>query len=817
MGEGFSKFLLVLLLCFGIINIKAQSGTVKGIVTDEGNNSFIEFATVSLFKTSDSSLVTGAITDSLGYFEVDDLDHDIYYAKIGFIGYTTKVLEGIRINKKNPVFDIGTFQLASFSKNMDEFNVVAEKELVEIKIDKTVYNVSKDPASQGGNGLDALKNLPSVDVDVEDNISLRNDNSVTVLIDGKPSPIPVSQLLKDIPASLIEKIEVITNPSAKYNPEGMSGIINIVLKKEKAVGFNGNLNGSYGYGEVPRYNGSMSLNFRRKKMNIYGNTGLYKGAWGGKGTTNRTYTTADSLFYQDLNFDRENSYSGLWYSGGIDYYVNDGNTFYIEFDGWNGGGDGLTNNQYDFLDNNKVLQNYSNRVTDRSNTWRGNDINVGWQSEFDEDGDHTLDFDFDYSRNTDKSSSKINEKFYLANDTETGIPEIQNISNPGTDYDFEGAIDYVLPITDSLELEAGVETSISDAQREFYSASNDTFNVITPDLNLNNEVTFKQNINSAYFTMGKQFKKIGIKFGSRFENVTTKIRLINTNEEFIKHYNSFFPSAYLTYKLMEKHELKLSYSRRINRPNEWEMNPFPNYSDPFSLRIGNPDLNPEYINVYELGYLFQGEKWTLTPSAYVRQIGDKKTRFSETNSQGVVISTYNNAANLIVKGFEFIVRYSPFEWWRLNGTVNYSQSVYSDLNLAGTFNSTTNRWSFQYSSSFTLKKGLSIQINGNYFPKSVQLQGTTFARYGVNFGVRKKVLKDKGSIGVRVSDVFNTRAYNYVSSDLGGYSAETQNKFISRVFYVSFHYSFGSIKMDDNGRRGGNSGGGFNSGGNGGQ
>ena len=814
----FSKFLLVAFLFLNFTIAKAQPGSVSGVVSDERTNSVVEFATVSLFTLSDSSLVTGAITDSLGHFKIEDLDYDSYYAKIGFIGYKTIKLDGITLNKLNPNFDIGTFSLPSFSENMDEFNVVAEKELVEIKIDKTVYNVSKDPTSQGGNGLDALKNLPSVDVDIEDNISLRNDNSVTILVDGKPSPIPASQLLKNIPASLIEKIEVITNPSAKYNPEGMSGIINVVLKKEKAVGFNGNLNGSYGYGagDLDRYNGSVSLNYRKTKWNIYGRTGLFKGGWGGTGLTSRIYNTNDSIFYQDLNFDRKNSYGGFNYSGGVDYFVNDANTVYIEIDGWNGGNNGYTYNQYDFFNNEKFLDSYSYRITDLSTGWSGFDVNVGWQSEFDEDGDHTLDFDFDFSKGKDFNSNQITERSYLANDVVDGVPQIQNISNPTNNYDFEGVIDYVYPITDSLEFEAGVITNITDAKRDFNSASTDSLSVISPDVNLNNEITFNQNVNAAYVTLGKQFKKVGVKVGSRFENVTTKINLINTNEEYTRHYNSFFPSAYLTYKVIEKHELKLSYSRRINRPNEWEMNPFPSYTDPFSLRIGNPNLNPEYINVYELGYMFQGDKLTLTPNVYIRQVVDKKTRFSELNNQGVVISTYNNLGKLLVKGAEFNVRYSPFEWWRLNGTVNYSQSTYSGLNLAGSFNSVTERWSFQYSSSFTLKKGLSIRINGNYYPRNVQLQGTTLARYWTDLGVNKKVLKDKGSIGIRVSDIFNTQRYHNIGNDLGGYSSTTNNKSLSRVVYISFSYAFGSIKMDEGGRRGGNSGGNFNPGGNGG-
>jgi outer membrane receptor protein involved in Fe transport len=776
-------------------------GLIFGKIIDQSNHNPVEFATIAVFKVEDSLIVNGAIANIEGEFEVEDIPLGNYYVEIDFIGYTKKIINHISISEKNSEFDIGTIQLESFAKNMDEFNVVDEKELVEIKIDKTVYNVSKDPASQGNNGLDMLKTIPSVDVDIEDNISLRNDNSVKVLIDGKPSPIPASQLLKDIPASLIEKIEVITNPSAKYNPEGMSGIINIILKKEKAVGFNGNINGSIGYGNTARYNSSLSLNFRRKKINIYGNIGLYKGEWSSIGNTNRTYLTTDTLYFQELTFDRSGSYTSLWYSGGFDYYVNDKNTFYLEASGWGGAGSNLFNNHYSFLNGKNELQSYSDRVSDGASNYSGQDINIGWQKEFDKDGDHTLDFDFDFSKSVDDGNNNIAEHFFLSDDTETGIPAIQNTKTPGIDYEFEGYIDYVLPVNDSLEIETGINTTITDAQREFYSESNDSLNVIFPDVNLNNEVTYQQTVNAAYVTIGKQFKKIGVKFGLRGENVTTKIKLINTNEEFNKQYTSIFPSVYLTYKLIKKHELKLSYSRRINRPNEWEINPFASYSDPYSLRIGNPDLDPEYINVYELGYLFQGDKITLTPSAYVRQIVDKKTQFSEINNEGILISTYNNSGRLLVKGVEFITRYSPYKWLRLNATLNYSQSKYSDLNLMGTPNTTIDGWSLQLSSSLTFNKGLSMQIYGNYFAKKISIQGTTLPRYGVTMAVRKKILKDKGSLSIRASDIFNTREYNYMSTDLGGYSARSNSKWASRTIYLSFRYSFGTIKMNNNERR----------------
>ncbi|MBI2279912.1 MAG: TonB-dependent receptor [Bacteroidetes bacterium] len=292
-------FILVLLNVLFAQQIEKGVGTVTGIVLENSTNKPIEFATLSLFKTSDSTLVTGGITSNTGVFEISKIPIGNFYVKVEFIGYEAKFLNDISITVEQPTKDLGQVSLASFSKNMDQFEFVDEKELMETKIDKKVYNVSKDISVQGGTGLDVIKNMPSVEVDEEDKISLRGDKGVQILIDGRPTTISASDMLKQIPASSIEKVEVITNPSAKYNPEGMSGILNVILKKEKASGFNGSVNLGYRYNGNNGYNSSLNFTYRKNKININSNVGIYTGNWNSNSTESRNFF-GDTTYTQQM-------------------------------------------------------------------------------------------------------------------------------------------------------------------------------------------------------------------------------------------------------------------------------------------------------------------------------------------------------------------------------------------------------------------------------------------------------------------------------------------------------------------------------------
>ena len=330
-------FILVLLNMLFAQPSEIGKGILLGTVLDKSTTKPVEFSTVSVFKLADSTLVTGSISSATGTFMVDKIPNGIFYVKIEFIGFEATIINNIEFSDTKNEVNLGTINLASFSKNMDQFEFVDEKELMETQIDKKVYNVSKDISVQGGTGLDVIKNMPSVEVDEQDKMSLRGDKGVQILIDGRPTTISASDMLKQIPASSIERIEVITNPSAKYNPEGMSGILNVILKKEKASGFNGSVNLGYRYNGNNGYNGSLNFTYRKNKININSNVGIYTGNWNSRATENRNFF-GDTTYTQQMLTHSFGDHSSLWYSLGLDYYINKKNTFYIQTNSGNWGG-----------------------------------------------------------------------------------------------------------------------------------------------------------------------------------------------------------------------------------------------------------------------------------------------------------------------------------------------------------------------------------------------------------------------------------------------------------------------------------------------
>ncbi len=789
-------FLIVILFSVNSLFAQSNSGIVKGQIIDVTTKKPVEFATVSLFKL-DSSLVTGSITSSTGDFEINKIESGNFYLKVEFIGYKASFYPNISINEEQHEINIGVIKLSTFSENMAEFEFVDEKELMEIKIDKKVYNVSKDIANQGGNGLDALKNMPSVQVDEQDNISLRGDQSVQILIDGRPTSIPASQLLKQIPASSFEKIEVVTNPSAKYRPEGMSGILNIVLKKEKASGFNGNIGSGYTYNDNHGIFNYLGLNFRKNKINVKANVGFHKGTWSYNGVSDRNYF-ADTTYTQKMTDYGWNKNQNLWYSGGLDYYVNKKNTVYFEASGWNGNNERFDNNHYDYIDEAAVIQTYSDRIANSPSSYLGNDFNLGWQTKFDKD-EHTFDLDIDYEINKSDDNTLNDEHFYLSNGTEYRKPRGQNTNTLQNNTELDVKADYVLPITDSLKLELGARITLEDINRDFYSESLDSLGAFAEDMNLSNVFYYQQDVYAGYATLGKQYKKIGVKLGTRLERTIINTELKNTKEKGNQDYLSLFPTVHFSYHFTQQNEILLSYSRRINRPNTWEVNPFASYTDPYSLQTGNPNLKPEYIDVYELGYLRFWEKVNFNSSIYFRQVNDRKQRITYLNSENVFVTTPQNISKSYIYGGETTIGYRPYKWWRLNNTINIWSA---NLNgSSGNLTSSTYGWNFQASSDFTLKKGWSAQMRMNYDGKQTTIQGETLARYNVSASVSKSLLKDNARITFRVNDIFRTQRWVYQSNDLGGFSYNSNRRWASHSFHLSFNYSFGKMNYDSQKRQ----------------
>lgn len=772
---------------------EGNKGLVKGVVKEKSTQANIEFATVSLFRTHDSTLVTGGITSNLGSFEISKVPNGIFYVKVDFIGYESTYFNNITISNEVSEIDLGIINLVSFSKNMSQFEFVDEKELMETKIDKKVYNVAKDISVQGGTGLDVVKNMPSIEVDEQEKISLRGDKGVQILIDGRPSTISPAQLLKQIPASSIEKIEVITNPSAKYNPEGMSGILNVITKKEKASGFNGSVNGGYQYNGNHGYNGSLDLTYRKNKISIHSNVGIYKSFWESNASENRSFFK-DTTYSQEMLSSSLGDNNNYWFTVGLDYFINKKNTFYVQTNGWTWQGLNEGVRRYNYIDNTNEIQSFSNRFNDNNNENLGLGFTTGWQTQFDKE-EHKLDVELNLYRDDQYNNSLNKQDFYFI----SSVNQKQNTTNKGTGNNVDVKADYELPITDSLLLEAGIRNTYSDNFSDFYSESAQQNNPFVADTNLNNVFEYQQNVSAVYAIFGKQYKKTGIKVGNRFEQTIVNTKLVNTNEKHDQNYFSWFPSIHLSYKIAEQNELLFNYSRRINRPESWDVNPFTSYNDPYDLYSGNPRLKPEFIDVFELSYLKFWEKFNINASSYFRQVNDKHQWITRLIDNNVFFSTTENLSKTQITGGELALGYNPKKWWKMNGSFNIWSSNLN--NASSELNQNTYGWSTNFSSNFTLPKKWSLNTRVRYSGKQRSLQGYNLSNYNVSFSVSKQLMKEKARITLRFDDIFWTQRWAFESNNLNGFSYYSNSQWSSRSVNISFSYNFGKMNYDSQKRQ----------------
>lgn len=766
-----------------------QTGNIKGNIQDNSTLNPIEFATISVYNEVDSQLVTGTIADANGQYSVEKLPYNNYYLKIDFIGYNSVVVPNVEVNKKETI--IPPVSLSISSQVLEEMNVVEEKALFETKIDKKVFNADKSIISKGGNALDLLKDVPSVEVDENDNIKLRGDANVNILIDGRPSSMPISQLLKQVPASAIEKVEIITNPSAKYDPEGMSGILNIIMKKNRLQGFNATVNSGFTYGKKLRNNSSLGINYRKNKINVYTNLSGNYANYHYEGFHDRNvllYDTLNSrLLSEDNGYYLSRSYS---ITGGMDYFVNDFNTVYFSstynFD------NGYNNRTIDYSNYvGSELINTSERKAESDMPNGGYNFNGGWQKTF-KKNKSTLDIDINYSTNTKDADELFTEHFYTPTFNPLGLPAYQAINQNNKNNVLLSKIDFVLPINDSMQIEMGTHYTSRSFDNLYYSESKTGNGSYVADTALNNNFKYVQDVIAGYFTYSHQIKKIGIKAGIRAEQTFTTSELITTAEEFRNDYFELFPSVHLSYELQPQNEFTLSYSKRINRPAMQMLNPFSSYSDPYTLERGNPFLQPEIIHVNELGYSRFWKKFNLNATIYYRHINNMSRKYLSNENEISVVS-YTNLGSSSLSGGELILGYTPKKTIRVNSVFNIWNSTITDPLV--TNNKTTNAIgiSERLSVTISMKKGVTVQIAGDYRPKLEVQQGTISEMYGVGAAIQKSILKRKGSISLRVSDIFNTREFDFTSYDLNNYTFISHREWESQTVTFNFSYTFGKL------------------------
>jgi len=774
------KFIFILLtICTtaASFQLHAQapgSGKLTGKIVDAQTNETIPFASAIISNRETKVTVATGQTDINGNLTINGIPDGTFSVKISYVGYQTLLRDSVSVSKSKQLLSLGTIKMkAAKGTALKEVSVTAKKAPIQLGIDKKVFSVDQSLVSEGGSASDLLTNVPSVQIDVDGNVSLRGSTGVKVLVDGKPSVIgggDVASILASIPASSIETVEVITNPSSKYDAEGNSGIINIVLKRNSKLGFNGNV--ALTAGNRDNYNGNASLSFQNKKINLYGNYGYRYGKRIGGGFNNIRYLNrADSLGAADqLTTSRqiEKSHNA---KAGIDYYLTakDILSFSAAYNK-------RDQDKRDFLNVNTYNVDGSPRqLSNRINTTDGGgdsyDLNLDYSHKW--KANQELTFNFGYSHGTNDNFQQYN----TIENTINGIaqdPELLTNDNDGTNKNYNIQTDYTMPLGKLGKLESGYRSQIR------YSDNNTvarTYNAATGNYDenyrLSNLFNSKDQVHALYLNYSNQIKNFGYQIGMRGE-----VARLNTNSGGYDldgnlanaagriAYDRLYPSIFLTQKFKGDQQLQLSYTRRVNRPRPWDTNPFIDYSDPLSWRQGNPNLLPEDVHSYELSYSKFWSKVTLIGSVYSRHTNDLIQRVrSVPDSNGVIILTPFNLTQSTNSGVELIAKVDPIKAWSFTANVN---GYHSNIDAVPAYNISETSgysWNANLTNNITLPYNISLQIRGDYNSSEIQAQGKRKAMYGVDGGAKYDFPNKKASLSLNVRDIFNTRKFGAVIQD----------------------------------------------------
>lgn len=765
-------------------------GKVSGKVMDEQTGKPVEYATVALLLAMDSSLVSGAVTDEKGRFSMEELPMGRFIVSSEFMGYDTYYSEKIGISpRKQTEHDLGVIELSQKSEALGEVVVTEKREFMELQLDKKIFNVSDNITVAGGTATEVLEQIPSVDVDIDGNVSLRGSSNLRILIDGRPTALAGGDpavVLEQIPSETIDKIEVITAPSAKYDPDGMTGILNIILKKNKKIGLTGLVSANWGVIDYDEFGVNGSIGYKNKKVNVSASYGYRDNKRDGTRDNYRLNTLADTTYSFTQNGEGVRGNISHNMKLGFEVYPTSSSTIYSSANfGFRNGNDN-NENVYQNYDENNVFTGVQRIVETEDEPNRSKNFALGYQNRIKNDWNHVLNIDLNYSDNIQEETSAFTQANYAISDTEYLSPlseiYLQEDITEGTRRVMQGAVDYEKQFKSESKLEVGYKSIIRNTESGFDSSS-DT---------LDNNFTFDENIHALYGTYAHPItSSFSIKAGLRFEQAVTNGEVTNTGDTFNKNYFSVFPSLSLSQKLKNDNgNLSLSYSRRVNRPRSRQVNPFVSYSDPLNFRQGNPDLNPEYTNAVELNYMKRWEKLTITPSIYYRYTTGIINRFKTVDSEGIATNSYINLNDAHAYGVELVAVYNPFKWWRIMPSMDLNQTILGADNVNADLNTSAIRIGGRFMSNMSFKKKIDIQLFFFYRAPANLPQGEMKSIFFGTIGLKKKVLDDKGSIGLSVRDPFSTGKFRFISRGETFYQEGTRQR-EPYVFNLSFSYRFG--------------------------
>lgn len=759
---------------------------VKGKIVDDIGMA-VPYASLSLNRPSDSTIVRQGLSDTAGNFSFRALPGK-YFLEVSFTSFESRTITGIVV--KNADTTLGNIVIMPSSTSMKAVVVVGEKSEMRLELDKRIFTVGKDLSTAGGNAADVLNNVPSISVDVDGTVNLRGSAGVTILIDGKPSALTsTADALRQIPANIIEGVEIITNPSSRYEASGEAGIINIILKKNSRRGFNGVV--TLNAGAPAAFGGSFQLNYRKNKVNWFTSYGIDYRSSPGQGSSFQQYDDADTSFTYDRTTDITRSGISHNIMGGFDYNPNDKTTFTASV--LYNPSNGINKSTLYYRDFNKMDE--LTQTVQRTEREDDSDTEVegalSFRRKFNKK-DHLLTADFKYISEDEVELSDYTQQVHGANSLSR-----QRAENLSSEYSWLFQSDYIHPINDQTKFEAGIRTRSRKIRNDYLLEQNSGTNgdwIVLPAFD--NNMIYIEKVHAAYLQGSSKFKKLSVQGGLRLEYTDLNTELLKTSVKNQRDYLNLFPSATISYELNDDNSLQTSYSYRINRPNYRELLPFSNFSDLRSFFIGNPNLNPEFTHSIEAGWLKEfGNTGSLLSSIYYRHRKDVIQRITTLDSNAIAyvfpvnLSTQNNY------GFEFHAQFDITDWWKFSTNVNLYRSITNGEYEGESFDAETFTGMNRTTTKVKFMKKWEFQ--GSFFYRAPMKipQGKMLSMYALDAGVGGDIFKGKATLTFNVRDIFNTRKRRSIITREGYYS-RSDFQWRSRQFMVTLSYRINQQKQE---------------------
>ncbi|MCX7878001.1 MAG: TonB-dependent receptor [Ignavibacteria bacterium] len=787
---------LLSLLHISLIS-QLNDGSISGKVTDKKTSQPVESVDIKLYKSSDSSFVKGLSTDPDGRFIIENLSYGNYFLSASIVGYSSAVIRGIILTKDNPKFS-AEIKLSVGETVTDEILVESEKSLVELKADRKVFNVAQNPVSQSGSLIDLLKELPSISVDQDGNVSFRGSEAVKIMIDGKPLGMEGegrNSVLRQIPANSVESIEFITNPSAKFEAEGSSGIINIILKKgtRTQFGYNGSIGLNLGTGD--KYTGLTSFSLKTDKLRFsvnYNYNLLNTEPVGFNDRKSLVYNT-----FSDINNSGTARNKSHLFRAQVDYSIDPKNLLGLSFTFQKGDNVSKDNSIYKIYDSgNNIISDYT-FISENTSSNSPLDAGLTYKRTF-KNPKNTLSAELNYSYNKEKNNYLNSYEYRLPNITE---PPLNKIIQDESSNDLTGQLDYVQPLGKNGKLETGIRSSVKkreiDYISEMYDYSSGNF---VNDTGQTNSYQYNESVQGIYGVYYDEFGKIGVSVGLRGEYTLSDGKLINNNSEFTKKYFDIFPSLSLSYKISKTSQVQFSYSRRINRPRPGQLNPFMAVRGANNFFTGNPDLNAEYTNSFEINYIHFLPFMTVTPGIYYKHTTDEISRTRTLVDSAKTVVSFANYGTVKSYGGELIINANPFRFINLNGTFSISRREVDATNVSSTFRNSGTVWSTRFMANLNLPLDFGFQISYFYSGKRINAQGFIEPFQSLDASLKKDFFDKRLTLSLLVRDILDKSRFRGEFNDVS-YTEVFERRRDKRTVFFNITYNFGQKDKSENTRR----------------